>query len=67
MLVEYTGKVPQRTGGALAARQNIKKMKRQLEAYITKEEYENAARLRDEIRSLERELEEQEKGGKTCQ
>ena len=63
----HTGKVPQRTGGALAARQNIKKMKRQLETYIAREEYENAAKLRDEIRNLERELEERERGGQTCQ
>lgn len=53
----HTGKVPHRIGGDLAAKQKLKKMKRQLEAYIANEEYENAAKLRDEIRVLEKQLE----------
>lgn len=62
----HTGKVPRRTGGDLAARQKLKKMKRQLESYIASEEYENAAKLRDEMRQLEKQLEDSEKGGQTC-
>lgn len=58
----HTGKVPRRTGGDLAARQKLKKMKRQLETYIASEEYENAAKLRDEIRQLEKQLEHSEGG-----
>ncbi|MDU4960955.1 MAG: UvrB/UvrC motif-containing protein [Sporomusaceae bacterium] len=59
----HTGKVPARTGGALVARQNLKKMKRRLEMYIAREEYENAAKLRDEIREMERQLEPQQGEG----
>ena len=62
----HTGKVPLRTGGAVAARQQLKKMKRQLERYIASEEYENAAKLRDEIRQLEKGLEEKQGGEQTC-
>lgn len=62
----HTGKVPRRAGGDLAVRQNLKKMKRQLEAYIASEEYEHAAKLRDEIRQLEKQLDPNERGGQTC-
>lgn len=63
----HTGKVPLRTGGALAVRQTIKKMKRQLATHIAREEYENAAKLRDEIRDMERQLAAREQGETQCQ
>lgn len=57
----HTGKVPRRTGGALVTKQTIKRLKQQLETCITKEEYETAAKLRDEIRKLEQTLEARER------
>lgn len=62
----HTGKVPRRTGGTLAARQNLNKLKRQLDACISREEYEKAATLRDEMRQLEKEIAERDKGGQQC-
>jgi len=52
----HTGKVPRRSGGMLEIKQRIKQMRQQLEQYVANEEYEQAARLRDEIRNLEKEL-----------
>ncbi|EGO62873.1 UvrB/UvrC motif-containing protein [Acetonema longum] len=57
----HTGKVPCRTGGALVARQKIKQLKKTLEQLVAREEYEQAAKVRDEIKGLERNMSE---GGK---
>lgn len=58
----HTGKVPRRTGGELEVRQRIKKLRHDLERYVLQEEYEEAARVRDEIRVLEQK-QDAEKGG----
>ena len=58
----HTGKVPRRTGGALVARQNLNKLKRQLATCISNEEYEKAATLRDEIRQIEKEFAKRDGG-----
>lgn len=55
--VRHTGKVPHRTGGSLRVRQEVEMMKRKLAEAVRKEEYEQAARLRDQIRQLEKGLE----------
>lgn len=52
----HTGKLPKRSGGILKVKQQIKKMRQQLDQYVSNEEYEQAAKVRDEIRSLEKEL-----------
>ncbi|MEG6587029.1 UvrB/UvrC motif-containing protein [Dendrosporobacter sp. 1207_IL3150] len=52
----HTGKIPKRSGESLEIRQRIKRMRHELEKYVEKEEFESAAKLRDEIRLLEREL-----------
>lgn len=52
----HTGKVPRRSGGAMRVRQQLKQLKRQLDGHVAREEYESAAKLRDEIRALERQL-----------
>lgn len=54
----HTGKVPKRSGGKLAIKQKLKKLRQELEDYINREEYEQAAVIRDEIRSVEKELAE---------
>lgn len=54
----HTGKVPSKAGeGASQSRvRDIKKLRRELREAISHEEYERAARLRDEIKSLETEI-----------
>ncbi|MBP2661801.1 MAG: UvrB/UvrC protein [Firmicutes bacterium] len=52
----HTGKIPKRNGGTLKIRQQIKKIRQQLEQYVINEEYEKAVLLRDEIKNLEKEI-----------
>ncbi len=52
----HTGKVPKRTGGLLEVKQRLKRKKQDLERHITREEYELAATVRDEIKAIEKEL-----------
>lgn len=50
---QYVGKVPERAGGAVKLRKSIDEMRRQLQTLVAQEEFEQAARLRDQIRQLE--------------
>ena len=52
----HTGKVPRRGGGKLALRQKLRQLKADLDAHVAREEYEQAARVRDEIKELEKQL-----------
>lgn len=52
----HTGKVPKRGGGKLAALQRLRQLRHELEGHVGREEYEQAARVRDEIKALEKEL-----------
>ena len=52
----HTGKIPKRSGGQIELRQRIIKMRKVLSNYVVNEEYEEAAKLRDEIKALEKEL-----------
>jgi protein arginine kinase activator len=52
----HNGKIPKRIGGGIHLRKQIEELKDQLKVVITNEEFEKAAEIRDEIRSLEREL-----------
>jgi protein arginine kinase activator len=49
----HTGKVPRRGGGKLALRQRLRQLKSDLERHVSNEEYEQAAKVRDEIKALE--------------
>ena len=53
---EHSGKIPKRSGGKMELRNKIKMIRKDLEAHIAAEEYEMAAQLRDEIRKIEMEL-----------
>lgn len=53
---EHSGKIPKRSGGKMELRNRIKMIRKDLEAHIVAEEYEMAAKLRDEIRKIEAEL-----------
>ncbi|MBQ7515183.1 MAG: UvrB/UvrC motif-containing protein [Schwartzia sp.] len=52
----HSGKIPRRSGGVLVTRHEIAVLKEKLEAAVKREEYEKAARYRDEIRALEQQL-----------
>ncbi|QJW47509.1 hypothetical protein HA075_18050 [bacterium BFN5] len=56
----HIGKIPKRSEGVLEIRQRVKGLRQKLEQAITDEEYEQAACLRDEIRQLEKELNDKE-------
>lgn len=49
----HTGKIPKRGGAALSLKSRLMKLKHDLEKHISREEYEQAAQVRDEIRELE--------------
>lgn len=51
----HTGKVPRRGAERLSKRRKIEALKKALEQKIAEEAFEEAAKLRDEIRTLERE------------
>lgn len=52
----HIGKMPKRSSGAMSMRRKLVDLRTKLEEHVIKEEYEEAARLRDEIRSVEKEL-----------
>lgn len=49
----HMGKIPKRAGGGLRARREIIQLKSALHQAVAREDYEEAARLRDRIRSAE--------------
>lgn len=51
-----TGKVPERTGGKVKLSKKIDRLKVKLRESISREEFEEAAKLRDQIREMEKEL-----------
>ncbi len=58
----HNGKVPKRGGIKFGIEQRIKTLRHKLEQHVSCEEYEQAAKLRDEIKALEKQLAEQEAG-----
>ncbi|MBC9785219.1 MULTISPECIES: UvrB/UvrC motif-containing protein [Heliobacterium] len=54
----HTGKVPQRTGGTIRVQREIQQLRAKLQQHVALEEFEQAARVRDRIRDLEKELSE---------
>jgi len=54
--LKHTGKVPERTGGKVKLSKSIEKLKLQLKEAVEREEFEKAAEIRDQIRTLEKEL-----------
>lgn len=54
---EHTGKVPNRAGEAVKEKRKIEQLKSQLQEAIAREEYEQAAVIRDELRRLEKDTE----------
>ncbi len=52
----HAGKVPERTGGRAKVIKKIKEFKECLKQAVSREEFEQAAQLRDKIRQLEQQL-----------
>jgi protein arginine kinase activator len=50
---EHVGKIPQRAKGKLNKIRKIKQLRKELQEVVLKEEYEKAAKIRDEILKLE--------------
>lgn len=53
----HRGKIPERTQGELKLKRTLEKLKEDLAVRISEEKFEEAAQLRDEIRSLQERLE----------
>ncbi|GAE31453.1 UvrB/UvrC motif-containing protein [Alkalihalobacillus hemicellulosilyticus] len=58
----HAGKIPKRIGGGIQIQRKIDGLKQELRGYIDDEAFEKAAEIRDQIRALEKEKNEQ-KGG----
>ncbi len=56
---EHTGKLPRRTGKIAGVKQELKRLRQELDAAVRREAFEKAAELRDRIRELEKDF----KGG----
>ncbi|MBO8129335.1 MAG: UvrB/UvrC motif-containing protein [Peptococcaceae bacterium] len=56
--VRHTGKIPERTGGQSKQRRELQRLKQELQAAVSQERFEEAAKLRDRIRELEKQMEQ---------
>jgi protein arginine kinase activator len=52
----HTGKIPERIGGDIHIRKKIDELKAKIHEFIVQEEFEQAAKVRDQIRSLEKKI-----------
>lgn len=50
---KHRGKIPKRTGSGIEQKQKLEKLKQQLAKLVENQEFEQAAKIRDEIRALE--------------
>ena len=55
----HQGKVPARIGGTIHVKRKISELRIELKGLIEQEEFEQAATIRDQIRSLEKDMQEQ--------
>ncbi|NLP36030.1 MAG: hypothetical protein GX357_00045 [Firmicutes bacterium] len=54
---QHVGKIPKRAGTTVKLRRNLEEMRKELQALVEREEFEQAAILRDQIRELEAKVE----------
>jgi protein arginine kinase activator len=59
--IQHNGKVPRRTGGILKVKRDVERLRDELRIAISREEYEKAAELRDQIKKLEIEMKDGDK------
>ncbi|MCJ7843356.1 UvrB/UvrC motif-containing protein [Lederbergia sp. NSJ-179] len=62
--IEHGGKVPKRIGGSLHVKKKLQQLKGELQSLIANEEFEQAAKVRDQIRSLEKNFHDGEGNGR---
>ncbi|MBM7615344.1 UvrB/UvrC motif-containing protein [Alkaliphilus hydrothermalis] len=60
--INHVGKVPKRTGGVIRLRRQVRQLKGKLQEAIVSEAFEEAAKLRDEIKALEKEVNKDQEG-----
>ncbi|ADC49737.1 MULTISPECIES: UvrB/UvrC motif-containing protein [Alkalihalophilus] len=58
----HSGKIPVRVGGGIQLQREIDSLKAQMKQYIEREEFEQAAETRDQIRALEEQKKNQGEG-----
>ncbi|ADU28376.1 UvrB/UvrC motif-containing protein [Evansella cellulosilytica] len=58
----HGGKIPRRKGKDLHVHKEIERLKQDMQKYINEEEFESAAEVRDQIRSLEKSLQDEKEG-----
>ncbi|WP_442602692.1 UvrB/UvrC motif-containing protein [Paenibacillus sp. KN14-4R] len=56
----HVGKVPKRSGGLIKYKREIEDLKKDMMTRIEREEFEQAAKIRDEIREIEKKISAQE-------
>lgn len=54
----HVGKIPKKTGGLIKTRREIIKLKNELNLAVEKEEFERAVELRDQIKDLQKKINE---------
>ncbi|MDF2925293.1 MAG: hypothetical protein K0R57_4207 [Paenibacillaceae bacterium] len=52
----HVGKVPKRTGGRIQQKREVERLKKELAQRVENEDFESAARIRDQIKELERNI-----------
>lgn len=57
--VEHVGKIPEKSGQYIIRQKKIKELREKLQNCIKEEQYEEAAKIRDEIKLLEKEKKEE--------
>ncbi|KKM12746.1 hypothetical protein SY88_02475 [Clostridiales bacterium PH28_bin88] len=55
--VQHVGKVPRRAGGSIRLKQEMKRLRTELQQLVAQEEFEKAAQVRDRLRELEKKIE----------
>lgn len=55
---KHSGKIPKRTGLKVQCKRQIEQLRAELHRYIESEEFEKAATVRDQIRELERKMQQ---------
>ncbi|ABS20449.1 UvrB/UvrC motif-containing protein [Bacillus cytotoxicus] len=58
----HSGKVPKRIGGNIHLKKELDELKLTLKQHVQREEFEQAAQIRDQIRNLEKQISEHREG-----
>jgi protein arginine kinase activator len=61
--VSHTGKLPQKINGSISLKRKLNDLKVQMQSFIESENFEQAIKIRDEIRTIEKDLQILQKEG----